>query len=194
MIGLKGSRRNSISKQFRINEQIRVREVRLIGDNGEQLGIISIQEALQLAREQSLDLVEVAPTAIPPVCRLLDYGRFRYEQAKKEREAHKHQKTIVIREIRFRPRIDEHDFSFKVKQAQKHLIDGDKVKASVLFRGREMVHPELGQDILRRVIENLKEVAVIEKPLQMEGRNMNIILTPSAPKPVQKTLVGKQEA
>ena len=171
-----------------------MREVRLIGDNGDQLGIISIQEALQLAREQSLDLVEVAPTAVPPVCRLLDYGRFRYEQAKKEREAHKHQKTIVIREIRFRPRIDEHDFGFKVKQAQKHLIDGDKVKASVLFRGREMVHPELGQDILRRVIENLKEVAVIEKPLQMEGRNMNIILSPSAPKPVQKTLVGKQEA
>lgn len=171
-----------------------MREVRLIGDSGEQLGIISIQEALQLAREQSLDLVEVAPTAVPPVCRLLDYGRFRYEQAKKEREAHKHQKTIVLREIRFRPRIDEHDFGFKVKQAQKHLIDGDKVKASVLFRGREMVHPELGQDILRRVIENLKEVSIIEKPLQMEGRNMNIILSPSAPKPVQKTLVGKQEA
>lgn len=171
-----------------------MREVRLIGDSGEQLGIISIQEALQLAREQSLDLVEVAPTAVPPVCRLLDYGRFRYEQAKKEREAHKHQKTIVIREIRFRPRIDEHDFGFKVKQAQKHLIDGDKVKASVLFRGREMVHPELGQDILRRVIENLKEVSIIEKPLQMEGRNMNIILSPSAPKPVQKTLAGKQEA
>jgi len=171
-----------------------VREVRLIGDSGEQLGIISIQEALQLAREQSLDLVEVAPTAAPPVCRLLDYGRFRYEQAKKEREAHKHQKTIVIREIRFRPRIDEHDFGFKVKQAQKHLIDGDKVKASVLFRGREMVHPELGQDIIRRVIENLKEVSIVEKPLQMEGRNMNIILSPSAPKPVQKTSVGKQEA
>ncbi len=171
-----------------------MREVRLIGDSGEQLGIISIQEALQLAREQSLDLVEVAPTAAPPVCRLLDYGRFRYEQAKKEREAHKHQKTIVIREIRFRPRIDEHDFGFKVKQAQKHLIDGDKVKASVLFRGREMVHPELGQDIIRRVIENLKEVSIVEKPLQMEGRNMNIILSPSAPKPVQKTSVGKQEA
>ncbi len=171
-----------------------MREVRLIGDSGEQLGIISIQEALQLAREQSLDLGEVAPTAAPPVCRLLDYGRFRYEQAKKEREAHKHQKTIVIREIRFRPRIDEHDFGFKVKQAQKHLIDGDKVKASVLFRGREMVHPELGQDIIRRVIENLKEVSIVEKPLQMEGRNMNIILSPSAPKPVQKTSVGKQEA
>ncbi|HLE79891.1 MAG TPA: translation initiation factor IF-3 [Dehalococcoidia bacterium] len=176
-----------------MNEQIRAREVRVIGDNGEQLGIMSVQEALRSAREQNTDLVEVAPTAVPPVCRLLDYGRFKYEQAKKEREARKHQRTVVVREIRFRPRIDEHDFDFKVKQAHRHLEDGDKVKASVLFRGREMVHPELGQVILHRVIEQLKDVGSIEKPLQMEGRNMNIILAPAAVRP-QKTLVGKQEA
>ena len=154
---------------------------------------MSVQEALRSAREQNTDLVEVAPTAVPPVCRLLDYGRFKYEQAKKEREARKHQRTVVVREIRFRPRIDEHDFDFKVKQAHRHLEDGDKVKASVLFRGREMVHPELGQGILHRVIELLKDVGSIEKPLQMEGRNMNIILAPAAVRP-QKTLVGKQEA
>jgi len=153
---------------------------------------MSVQEALRSAREQNTDLVEVAPTAVPPVCRLLDYGRFKYEQAKKEREARKHQRTVVVREIRFRPRIDEHDFDFKVKQAHRHLEDGDKVKASVLFRGREMVHPELGQVILHRVIEQLKDVGSIEKPLQMEGRNMNIILAPAAVRP-QKTLVGKQE-
>ena len=154
---------------------------------------MSVQEALRSAREQNTDLVEVAPTAVPPVCRLLDYGRFKYEQAKKEREARKHQRTVVVREIRFRPRIDEHDFDFKVKQAHRHLEEGDKVKASVLFRGREMVHPELGQGILHRVIELLKDVGSIEKPLQMEGRNMNIILTPAAARP-QKSLVGKQEA
>ena len=153
---------------------------------------MSVQEALRSAREQNTDLVEVAPTAVPPVCRLLDYGRFKYEQAKKEREARKHQRTVVVREIRFRPRIDEHDFDFKVKQAHRHLEEGDKVKASVLFRGREMVHPELGQGILHRVIEQLKDVGSIEKPLQMEGRNMNIILAPAAVRP-QKTLVGKQE-
>ena len=154
---------------------------------------MSVQEALRSAREQNTDLVEVAPTAVPPVCRLLDYGRFKYEQAKKEREARKHQRTVVVREIRFRPRIDEHDFDFKVKQAHRHLEEGDKVKASVLFRGREMVHPELGQGILHRVIEQLKDVGSIEKPLQMEGRNMNIILAPAAVRP-QKSLVGKQEA
>lgn len=154
---------------------------------------MSVQEALRSAREQNTDLVEVAPTALPPVCRLLDYGRFKYEQAKKEREARKHQRTVVVREIRFRPRIDEHDFDFKVKQAHRHLEEGDKVKASVLFRGREMVHPELGQGILHRVIEQLKDVGSIEKPLQMEGRNMNIILAPAAVRP-QKSLVRKQEA
>ena len=153
---------------------------------------MSVQEALRSAREQNTDLVEVAPTAVPPVCRLLDYGRFKYEQAKKEREARKHQRTVVVREIRFRPRIDEHDFDFKVKQAHRHLEEGDKVKASVLFRGREMVHPELGQGILHRVIELLKDVGSIEKPLQMEGRNMNIILTPASARP-HKTLFLKTQ-
>lgn len=154
---------------------------------------MSVQDALRIARERTCDLVEVAPTAVPPVCRLLDYGRFKYEQAKKERESRKHQRTVVIREIRFRPKIDEHDIDFKVKQAHKLLQEGDKVKVSVLFRGREMVHPELGQELIRRVTGELKEVGVVEKPLEMEGRNMNVILAPAAAKNSQKAPAGRQE-
>ena len=150
-----------------------------------------VPEAVRIARERNLDLVEVAPTASPPVCRMLDYGRFRYEQDKKEREARKHQKTVVVREIRFRPKIDEHDFNFKVKQAHKHLEEGDKVKVSVLFRGREMVHPELGHEIIQRVTGLLKEISAVEKPLELEGRNMNVILTPAVVKP-QKVAAEKQ--
>lgn len=152
---------------------------------------MTVQEAVRIARERNADLVEVAPTAAPPVCRLLDYGRFKYEQAKKDKEARKHQRTVVVREIRFRPKIDAHDFDFKVRQAHKHLEEGDKVKVSVLFRGREMAHPELGQGILERVTTILKEISVVEKPLEMEGRNMNVILTPSAQK-AQKAIAERQ--
>lgn len=139
---------------------------------------MSIQDALNLARESGLDLVEVAPNANPPVCRVLDYGKFKYEQAKKEREAHKHQKQVVLREVRFKPKIGAHDVDFKTRVAEKLLKAGDKVKVSVMFRGREITHPEIGRELLQRVAGNLKEVASVEKHPSMEGRFMNMILVP----------------
>ncbi len=146
-----------------------------------------------MARERSLDLVEVAPTAAPPVCRLLDYGRFRYDQAKKEREARRNQHTIEIREVRFRPKIDPHDLDTKVRLAGRLLHEGDKVKVSVMFRGREMTHPELGRVLLNRVTEQLQGVALIEKPVEMEGRNMSVILVPQQPKVVKETASDDEE-
>lgn len=142
------------------------------------MGILSLNRALEIARERNLDLVEVAPTAEPPVCRILDYGKFRYEQTRKQREARKHQKTILLKEIRLRPKIDDHDMDFKGRLAERFLKEGDKVKLNVLFRGREMAHPQLGKDVLDRMLNTLKDLAVVEKPLSMEGRNMSVILTP----------------
>ncbi len=153
---------------------------------------MTVQEGTRLARERNLDLVEVAPTGTPSVCRLLDYGRFRYEQAKKERDARKNQKTVALREVRFHPKIDEHDLSVKVKQAHRLLLEGDKVKISVLFRGREMSHPELGRGLLEKFTTGLHEVSTIEKSVSMEGRNMSLILAPAQPKP-QKAVAAKQE-
>jgi translation initiation factor IF-3 len=144
-------------------------------------------EALQRAREAGLDLVEVAPNANPPVCRILDYGKFKFDQAKKEREARKHQKQQQLREVRFKPKIGTHDIDFKTKVIVKLLNEGDKVKVSVMFRGREITHPEIGRGLLTRVQENLKDLAVVERPPVMEGRFMNMYLAPipqkSAPKP-----------
>jgi translation initiation factor IF-3 len=139
---------------------------------------MSVQQALDIARERELDLVEVAPTAVPPVCRLLDYGKFKYEQAKKERETRKTQHASVLREIRMRPKIDTHDLQMKARNAEKFLKSGDKVKVTVMFRGREMVHPEIGRAILDQVAEQLKEVSVIERPPNMEGRFLSAILAP----------------
>ena len=135
-----------------------------------------------MAREEGLDLVEVAPSAVPPVCRLLDYGKFKYEQAKKEREARKHQKNVLLREIRMEPKIAEHDIDFKARTAEKLLKEGDKVKISVRFRGREITHPQIGRDLLEQVYGRLKSIASIEKPVNMEGRQMTMILAPGAPK------------
>ena len=190
-------------RDYRINQQIRVREVRLIGDAGEQLGVVPIAEAIKMARDQGVDLVEVSPNASPPVCRLLDYGRFRYTQTKRDREARKSQKTNVVREVRFRPRIAEHDRISKIRRIQELLGEGAKVKVSVMFRGREITHPELGVNLLRGVAEQLKEEAKLETPPLMEGRRMNIILAPMAPAPVkpaakapekEETPVGDQAA
>ena len=176
-------------RDYRINQQIRVREVRLIGDAGEQLGVVGTTEAIQMARDQGVDLVEVSPNASPPVCRLLDYGRFRYTQTKRDREARKSQKTNVVREVRFRPRIANHDRESKIRRIQELLGDGAKVKVSVMFRGREITHPELGVTLLRGVAEQLKEEAKLETPPLMEGRRLNIILAPMAatapPKPAK---------
>ena len=141
-----------------------------------------VAQALDLAREQELDLVEVAPTAQPPVCRILDYGKYKYAQAKKERDARKHQKHVVLREVRFKPKIDTHDVELKARTAEKLLREGDKVKVTVMFRGRELTHPQIGRDLLDRIYDRLKEIAAIERPPVMEGRFLSMILTPGAPK------------
>jgi len=170
---------NSIPAQdYRVNEQIRIREILVIGADGEQLGLMPPVEALQKAREAGLDLVEVAPTASPPVCRLMDYGRFRYLATKKDRESRKNQKTNLLREIRFRPRTDTHDREAKLKRIRGFLAGGSKVKLTVMHRGREMAHPEIGTEILRSVVESLGGEAKVETAPSMEGRFMNIIVAP----------------
>jgi translation initiation factor IF-3 len=155
-----------------------VREVLLIDDEGQKLGVLPTFDALTMARERDLDLVEVAPNANPPVCRILDYGKFKYEQAKKEREAHKHQKQSQLREVRFRPKIGQHDIDVKARVARQLLQAGDKVKMSVMFRGREITHPEIGRDLLLRVAEGLQDLAIVERQPAMEGRFMNMYLAP----------------
>lgn len=178
-----------IAREFRLNERIRTREVRVIGPNGEQLGVMTVPQALDIARENGVDLVEVAPTAVPPVCRILDYGKFKYEQAKKERDSKKNQHNVMLREIRFKPKIDEHDIDFKTRAAEKLIKEGDKVKVTVMFRGREITHPQIGRELLERVYDRLKEIAAVEKPAGMEGRHMTMILVPGhakAPKPARQ--------
>lgn len=172
----------TISKDMNVNEKIRAREVRLIDSNGDQLGVKTRQEALEIAQTRNLDLVLVAPNAKPPVCRIMDYGKYRYEQQKKEKEARKKQKIINIKEVRFTPGIGDHDFETKVKNAKKFLEKGDKLKASVRFRGRAITHKELGQEVLTRLAEELKDVATIESKPKMEGRNMFMMLAPISEK------------
>lgn len=167
---------------MRINEEIRAKEVRVVSDSGEQLGVMSLQAALEMAQTQNQDLVEVAPMAKPPVCRIMDYGKFKYEQQKKDREARKKQKTFDVKEVKLRPKIETHDYLVKLKNAQRFLNDGDKVKAVIMFRGREMSHPELGLDILKRMGEDLKEISNVEREAKLEGRNMIMILAPKSVK------------
>lgn len=167
-----------ISKDLLINEQIRAKEVRLVDSNGQQRGIVPLREALRLAEEQNLDLVNVAPQASPPVCRIMDYGKYRYEQAKKEKDARKNQKIITLKEVRFSPTIEEHDFQTKLKNVLRFLEHGDKVKATVRFRGRQITHSEIGRRVLERVVEQVGDLASVEKPPVMEGRSMMIILAP----------------
>lgn len=167
---------------MRINEEIRAREVRVIGSDGEQLGIMSGREAQQLAYEKHLDLVEIAPTAKPPVCRIMDYGKYRYEQQKREKESRKKQKTFDIKEVKLRPGIEEHDFNVKFKNAVRFLEDGDKVKVTIMFRGRELSHPELGEVLLNKMAAQLKEMAVVERQPKHEGKNMIMIVAPKPSK------------
>lgn len=155
-----------------------MKEVRLVSDTGEQLGIVSIREALDMALERGFDLVEVAPSAKPPVCRLMDYGKFKFEQGKREKEARKKQKIISIKEVKMRPNIEEHDFMVKAKNARKFLNTGDKVKFTIMFRGREITHPELGEKLSLKFAEELTDISTIEKPPKVEGRNMVMILVP----------------
>jgi translation initiation factor IF-3 len=151
--------------------------VRVIDDNGEQLGIMPPQQALVIAKQKDLDLVEVSPTATPPVCRILDFGRYQYQEQKRAREAKKHQKTTELKEIKFRPKVDEHDYQFKKKHIERFLGDGDKVKATIFFRGREMAHPDIGRRILQRLVEELGELATQETVPRMEGNTMHTILS-----------------
>ena len=163
---------------MRINEEIRIREVRVTSATGEQLGIMATRDALRMAEEQHLDLVEVAPKAKPPVCRIMDYGKFRYEQQKREKEARKKQKIITVKEVKLRPNIEQHDFEVKLKNALRFVQEGNKVKVTIMFRGRELSHPELGKDVLNRVAEQLKELVSVERGAKLEGKNMTMILAP----------------
>lgn len=173
---------NRISaNEFRVNEGVRVPEVRLIGADGGNVGVVSIREALRLAREAELDLVEVAPNAAPPVCRIMDFGKFIYEREKKEREARKAQTKIEIKEIRLRPKTNEHHRGFKVEDARRWLGQGHKVRVTVRFRGREMDYPELALEDLREIAQDLSDISVVEQAPMMEGRTMLVVLAPAKP-------------
>ncbi|MEN6412237.1 MAG: translation initiation factor IF-3 [Veillonellales bacterium] len=164
-------------ESLKVNEEIRAREVRVTSSTGEQLGIMATRDAMRLAGEQQLDLVEVAPTAKPPVCRIMDYGKFRYEQQKRDKETKKKQKIVTVKEVKLRPNIEDHDFSVKKKNAERFLQDGDKVKVTIMFRGRELSHPELGRQLLIKMAAELKEIATVERDPKLEGKNMIMILS-----------------
>ncbi len=177
---------------MRVNDRIRAREVRVIDENGEQMGIMFARDALNLARQRDLDMVEVAPNAVPPVCRFMDYGKFRYEQTKKERDSRRAQHNVVIKEVRLEPNIAEHDLETKTRQAKRFLEEGDKVKLSVQFKGRQLTHTEIGRALLDQVVNLLLNEAVVEQTPKMEGKKMSMLLShkpqpavkaPSAPRP-----------
>lgn len=165
-----------------INDEIRDREVRLISETGEQLGIMSARNAMEKAEEANLDLVKISPTANPPVCKLMDYGKFKFEQAKRDKEARKNQHVVEIKEVRMSPGIDVGDFNVKLRNAQKFLGEGDRVKVTVRFRGREMAHTEIGRELLLRFADTCSEFAVMDKEPKLEGRHMNMFLSPKAAK------------
>lgn len=161
-----------------MNEHIRAKEVRVVDAEGNQLGVLSVREALRIADEKQLDLVEVAPQAKPPVCRIMDYGKYRYEQSKREKEARKNQHIISVKEVKLRPNIEDHDFEVKAKNAVRFLKDGNKVKATIMFRGRQIVYPDLGKKLLIRLAEQVADLANVERRPKLEGRNMIMILAP----------------
>jgi translation initiation factor IF-3 len=165
-----------------LNEEIRDKEVRLIGADGEQLGIMSAEAALKIAEEQGYDLVKISPTAVPPVCKILDYGKYRFEQIKREKEAKKNQHIVEIKEIRMSPGIDIGDFNVKLRNAQKFITDGDRVKVTVRFRGREMAHTEIGEELLKRFAEQCADIAAVDKGTKLEGRHMSMFMAPKAGK------------
>ncbi len=169
-----------ITKNLFVNEQIRAREVLVIDVDSNQLGVMPLQDALDIARQKRLDLVNVAPNARPPVCRLMDFGKYKYEQSKKEREARKKQKLITLKEVKLRPKIEKHDFAVKVKNSRRFLEGGDKVKVTVMFRGRELAHPDIAQRLCRQLAQELDDCAVVERNAKLEGRNMTMILSPKS--------------
>lgn len=170
------------NKELQINEQIRDKELRVVDSDGSQLGVMPLRQALDLAEQKNLDLVKIAPQATPPVCKIIDYGKFRFEQSKREKEQRKNQRVVEIKEVRLSLNIDTHDFETKKNHAIRFIQEGNKVKASIRFRGREMGHPELGLDIMRRFADAMSEVTNVEKPAKLEGRTMLMFL---APKPVK---------
>jgi len=169
-----------IKQELPINGQIRAKEVQLIGDDGEKLGVVAIEKALEIADEKRLDLVLVSPNSQVPVCKIMNYGKYKFEQAKKEKEAKKKQKVQETKELRITPNIEEHDFGFKAKNARKFLVDGNKVKITVRFRGRELNNVKMGEDVLKDFIKELEDIAVVEKNPKLEGKNMFIILAKKA--------------
>ncbi|MHB8511375.1 MAG: translation initiation factor IF-3 [Actinomycetota bacterium] len=177
-----------------MNDRIRAAEVRLVGPDGAQIGVFSSVDALRIARELDLDLVEVAPMAKPPVCRLLDYGKYKYEQALKAKEAKKKQSQIVVKEMKMRPKIDRHDYQTKKSHIEKFLSQGHKVKLTIMFRGREMAHTELGARILTKLTEDLSPVANVETPAKLDGRNMTMVFTPNKKKSARKGAVTSEHA
>lgn len=183
------------AKQFvRINDRIRAREIRVIDENGEQLGILAPFEALKIARERGLDLVEVSPTAVPPVCRIQDYGKFLYEKEKSDRAARKRQKVIVVKEVKFSVTIDDHDYVTRKNQAVRFLQEGDKVKASLRFKGRQMAHRELGYKIINRLIQDIGETGVVEFMPRMEGNTLHAIIAPGKKEMAKKPPAPRAEA
>jgi translation initiation factor IF-3 len=185
----KFDRRPPERDQTRINDRIRVPEVRLIGEDGNQVGILKTEDALAYAQERDLDLVEVAPEARPPVCRVLDYSKYKYEQAQKQKAARKHQQQITVREIKFRPKIAQHDYDTKKGHVSRFLRGKDKVKVTIMFRGREVTHPERGTALLDRLADELSEIAVVEQSPLQDGRNMTMLLAPS-----KAVLAGDKDA
>ncbi len=172
--------------QVRINRAIRVKEVRVIDPEGKQLGILPIFEALRIAANYELDLVEVSPKSEPPVCRIMDYGKFKYQQQKKAHDAKKKQAVVHIKEVKMRPKTEEHDLQFKLRHIERFLKEGNKIKVTVVFRGRELAHPDLGRNIIHRIIEGTKEIGKVEQEARFEGRNFVMILAPlQSPKPIQ---------
>ena len=179
------------NKELQINEQIRDKELRVIDSDGTQLGIMSLRQAMEIAEKKNLDLVKIAPQANPPVCKIIDYGKFRFEQAKREKEARKNQRVVEIKEVRLSLNIDTHDFETKKNHALRFISEGNKVKASIRFRGREMGHPELGLEIMRRFADAMSEVANVEKPAKLEGRTMLMFLAPSPPNNVVQNILRR---
>jgi translation initiation factor IF-3 len=169
-----------VQKDLRVNEGIRAREVRVVSGEGEQLGILPTSEALRIAAERELDLVEVAPEAVPPVCRIMDFGKFKYQQSRRAKDARKKQTIIQVKEVKMGPKTDEHDFQFKARHVRRFLEDGNKAKVTIRFRGREMAHTELGRKLLDRMSHDLTDIATIESFPKLEGRNLVMILTPKA--------------
>ncbi|OGF03994.1 MAG: translation initiation factor IF-3 [Candidatus Eisenbacteria bacterium RBG_16_71_46] len=173
--------------EVRVNDRIRVPQVRVIGDDGSQIGVLPVREALAMAQSKALDLVEVSPTARPPVCRIMDYGKFKYEQNRRNRKAKKKQHQMQLKEIKLRPKIEGHDYGFKVQHARDFLTSRDKVKITVTFRGREMAHQDIGHRLIQKVIADLADVSTVESSPRSEGRTLNAVLMPKPPKPGGKS-------